>query len=90
MKTIEMIEKEIIDAVKVKGDYDGTSHILFLGLNDEINIEKYTDILAAYVGTDGLLSFIISDRDDTIQTFVSISTFSPDTILKIQKQIFLA
>lgn len=86
MKTIEMIEKEIIDAVKVKGDYDGTSHILFLGLNDEINIEKYTDILAAYVGTDGLLSFIISDR----QTFVSISTFSPDTILKIQKQIFLA
>lgn len=90
MKTIEMIEKEIIDAVKVKGDYDGISHILFLDLNDEINIKKYTDILAAYVGTDGLLSFVISNRTDTIQTFVPISTFSPDTILKIQKQIFLA
>lgn len=71
-------------------EYDGNCWIHWLdkGFNGSVNIDDtYTDILGAFVGTDGALSFNITDCDDTSNVFVSLWNFSNDVIYKISMSI---
>lgn len=69
-------------------EYDGVCWIHWLnGLNNSINIDSYTDILNAYVGEDGTLSFLITNNSDCVQTFVGLSEFDNDVIYKIAMSV---
>ena len=74
-------------------DYDGICWIHWLdkGFWGAINIDdgKYTDILGAYVGDDGALSFSICDGGfmfDNV-TFVGLSEFDNNVIYKITMSV---
>ena len=71
-------------------EYDGVCWIHWLnGFNNSINIDSYTDILGAYVGDDGALSFSICDGGfmfDNV-TFVGLSEFDNDVIYKITMSV---
>ena len=74
-------------------DYDGICWIHWLdkGFWGAINIDdgKYTDILGAYVGEDGALSFSVCDGEfmfDNV-TFVGLSEFDNDVIYKITMSV---
>lgn len=74
-------------------EYDGVCWIHWLdkGFWGAINIDdgKYTDILGAYVGEDGALSFSVCDGEfmfDNV-TFVGLSEFSNDVIYKIAMNV---
>ena len=74
-------------------EYDGNCWIHWLdkGFWGAINLGdgKYTDILGAYVGADGALSFSVCDGRfmfDNV-TFVGLSEFSNDIIYKIAMSI---
>lgn len=74
-------------------EYDGVCWIHWLdkGFWGAINIDdgKYTDILGAYVGEDGALSFSVCDGEfmfDNI-TFVGLSEFNNDLIYKIAMSV---
>ena len=69
-------------------EYDGVCWIHWLnGFNSSINIDSYTDILGAYVGEDGALSFLITNNSDCVQTFVGLSEFDNDVIYKIAMSV---
>ena len=69
-------------------EYDGVCWIHWLnGFNNSINIDSYTDILGAYVGEDGALSFLITNNSDCVQTFVGLSEFDNDVIYKIAMSV---
>lgn len=86
---LDVVTKLIKEKVIDKGEFDGICHITYLDLNDTINIDGMTDILNASVNKeDGHLVFLISDKDDTKQTFETLSSFNEETILKIIFQIF--
>lgn len=69
-------------------EYDGVCWIHWLnGFNNSINIDSYTDILSAYVGEDGTLSFLITNNSDCVQTFVGLSEFDNDVIYKITMSV---
>lgn len=72
-------------------EYDGVCWIHWLdkGFWGAINIDdgKYTDILGAYVGEDGALSFLITNNSDCVQTFVGLSEFNNDVIYKIAMNV---
>ena len=69
-------------------EYDGVCWIHWLnGFNNSINIDSYTDILGAYVGEDGALSFLITNNSDCVQTFVGLSEFGNDVIYKIAMSV---
>lgn len=69
-------------------EYDGVCWIHWLnGFNNSINIDSYTDILSAYVGEDGTLSFLITNNSDCVQTFVGLSEFDNDVIYKITMNV---
>lgn len=69
-------------------EYDGVCWIHWLnGFNNSINIDSYTDILSAYVGEDGTLSFLITNNSDCVQTFVGLSEFDNDVIYKIAMSV---
>lgn len=69
-------------------EYDGVCWIHWLnGFNYSINIDSYTDILGAYVGGDGALSFLITNNSDCVQTFVGLSEFNNDVIYKIAMNV---
>lgn len=69
-------------------EYDGVCWIHWLnGFNNSINIDSYTDILNAYVGEDGTLSFLITNNSDCVQTFVGLSEFDNDVIYKIAMSV---
>ena len=69
-------------------EYDGVCWIHWLnGFNNSINIDSYTDILSAYVGEDGALSFLITNNSDCVQTFVGLSEFDNDVIYKITMSV---
>ena len=71
-------------------DYDGICWIHWLnGFNNSINIDSYTDILGAYVGDDGALSFSICDGGfmfDNV-TFVGLREFDNNVIYKIAMSV---
>ena len=74
-------------------DYDGICWIHWLdkGFWGAINIDdgKYTDILGAYVGDDGALSFSICDGGFMFNnvTFVGLSEFDNNVIYKITMSV---
>ena len=69
-------------------DYDGVCWIHWLnGFNNSINIDSYADILGAYVGEDGALSFLITNNSDCVQTFVGLSEFDNNVIYKIAMSV---
>ena len=69
-------------------EYDGVCWIHWLnGFNNSINIDSYTDILSAYVGEDGTLSFLITNNSDCVQSFVGLGEFSNDVIYKIAMNV---
>lgn len=69
-------------------EYDGACWIHWLnGFNYSINIDSYTDILGAYVGVDGALSFLITNNSDCVQSFVGLGEFSNDVIYKITMNV---
>lgn len=70
-------------------EYDGVCWIHWLdkGFYGAINIDSYTDILGAYVGEDGALSFLITNNSDCVQTFVGLSEFDNDVIYKITMSV---
>ena len=69
-------------------EYDGVCWIHWLnGFNNSINIDSYTDILSAYVGEDGTLSFLITNNSDCVQTFVGLSEFDNNVIYKIAMSV---
>ena len=69
-------------------EYDGVCWIHWLnGFNNSINIDSYTDILSAYVGEDGSLSFLITNNSDCVQTFVGLSEFDNNVIYKIAMSV---
>ena len=69
-------------------EYDGVCWIHWLnGFNNSINIDSYTDILGAYVGEDGALSFLITNNSDCVQAFVGLSEFDNDVIYKITMSV---
>ena len=69
-------------------DYDGVCWIHWLnGFSNSINIDSYTDILGAYVGEDGALSFLITNNSDCVQTFVGLNEFDNDVIYKITMSV---
>ena len=69
-------------------EYDGVCWIHWLnGFNNSINIDSYTDILGAYVGEDGTLSFLITNNSDCVQTFVGLSEFDNNVIYKITMSV---
>ena len=69
-------------------EYDGVCWIHWLnGFNNSINIDSYTDILGAYVGEDGALSFLITNNSDCVQTFVGLSEFDNNVIYKIAMSV---
>ena len=74
-------------------DYDGICWIHWLdkGFWGAINIDdgKYTDILGAYVGDDGALSFSICDGGFMFNnvTFVGLSEFDNNVIYKIAMSV---
>ncbi len=69
-------------------EYDGVCWIHWLnGFNNSISIDSYTDILGAYVGEDGALSFLITNNSDCVQTFVGLNEFSNDVIYKIAMSV---
>ena len=69
-------------------EYDGVCWIHWLnGFNNSINIDSYTDILGAYVGEDGALSFLITNNSDCVQTFVGLNEFDNDVIYKITMSV---
>jgi hypothetical protein len=74
------LEDSITDTVNKQGMSDGVCKILYLSdFNGVCNIDcKYTDVLGAYVGTDGKLSFLVSSADDKSQLFVSLYDFTAD------------
>lgn len=69
-------------------EYDGVCWIHWLnGFNNSINIDSYTDILGAYVGENGALSFLITNNSDCVQTFVGLNEFDNDVIYKITMSV---
>lgn len=69
-------------------EYDGNSWIHWLSnFNNVISIASYTDILGAYVGDDGNLSFLIANNSDCAQSFASLNEFDNDVIYKITMNI---
>ena len=74
-------------------DYDGICWIHWLDKEfwGAINIDdgKYTDILGAYVGDDGALSFSICDGGFMFNnvTFVGLSEFNNNVIYKIAMSV---
>lgn len=69
-------------------EYDGNCWIHWInGLNNAIKIDSYTDILGAYVGYDGALSFLITNNSDCVQTFVGLGDFDNNVIYKIVNNI---
>lgn len=84
----EQIEKEIINAIKKNGWDDGVCKIMDIGLNNVVNINGCTDILLAYVGTDGMLSFNVHNNDDTKEIFpLSLFDFPLNVIEKIYNKV---
>ena len=69
-------------------EYDGNCWIHWTnGFNNAIKIDSYTDILGAYVGYDGALSFLITNNSDCVQTFVGLGDFDNDVIYKIAMSV---
>lgn len=71
-------------------EYDGTCWVHWFdnGFYGAINLDngKYTDILGAYVGQDGFLSFNVCNGNDNA-TFVGLGDFDNDVIYKITMSI---
>lgn len=71
-------------------EYDGSCWIHWLdkGFYGSVNIDDvYTDILGAFVGTDGALSFSVTDKDDKHNVFVGLWDFSNEVVYKIVMNI---
>lgn len=65
-------------------EYDGCCWIHWLDGFDNIidlNDGMYTDILGAYVGSDGALSFSVCDKDTKNITFVGLWEFEDDSVV---------
>lgn len=87
---MDAIEETLIKHIKEKGEYDGNCHIKWLdnSFYGVINLDGgYTDILGAFVGTDNLLSFLVSDKNDDNQDFVDMHHFDKEVIFNIIKTI---
>ena len=83
------IEEILINTIKENGEFDGNCYVHWLGEDfyGVINLDGYTDILGAFVGTDNMLSFLVSDENDNKQGFVDILQFDNDVIYKIINNI---
>lgn len=71
-------------------EYDGNCWIHYLDeyFNNLTDLGENTDIIGAYVGYDGALSFLVSNSKDSEQTFVGLGEFDNEVIYRITMNIF--
>ena len=81
----------LVSLIKLKvleeTNFDGVCYVKFLNMNNTIDINGMTDILNVTIGDDGLLSFLISNEDDTKQSFACLNDFNNYTIFEILMQV---
>ena len=80
----ELIKRSVMESKET----DGVNPIKYLSnLNGVIDLNGYTDILSAVVGADGLLSVLVSNADDSKQSFVSLWDLPLSAVMEIFNQL---
>jgi len=87
---LDVIEKELIKMFLANKatEWDGNYNLYYFSdfFNGEINIDGMTDIVTAFV-KDNTLEFLISNENDSKQTYVNLKSFNSDTIMNIVYEI---
>ena len=89
MNILRNTEETIKDITIKKGEKDGDTYRFYLpnNFNRTINYCEATDILCCHVGTDGMLTFLVSDTEDKHQYFVDITDLPINVIADIVEEI---
>ena len=83
------LEKYLVDKIKEINYFDGVCYVVFLdGFNNTININDMTDILSVHYGGEANgITFVISNDNDTKQSFATLNEFPIDVIINVIEYI---